>query len=384
MRFLVNSASLATSLLLYIASAVLPGLAQQQQPPPIQSPEVQSDNRVTFRLRAPNAKEVFLAREGAQRLPMQKDEQGVWSITTEPLEPDFYGYAFVADGVSLLDPSNSMMKPNLLNTQSVVHVPGPASLPWEVNNVPHGTLHRHFYKSGIVGDNRDFYVYTPPGYDPKASSLYPVLYLLHGFSDDASGWSAVGRAHVILDNLIAEGKAKPMLIVMPLGYGAPEIVSRISPPMRDPKLRQRSFEKFRDALFAEVMPEVERVYRASKDRKSRAIAGLSMGGAESLYVGLNALDRFAWIGAFSSGGLGEDFNATFAALDSKANEQVRLLWISCGKDDRLIDANRKFLEWLKSREIRHNWLETAGAHTWMVWRRNLAEFASLLFREKSS
>ena len=181
---------------------------------------------------------------------------------------------------------------------------GPASLPWEVTGVPRGAVHHHFYRSGVVGDNRDFYVYTPPGYDLKAKRPYPVLYLLHGYSDDASGWTAVGRAHVILDNLIAQGKAKPMLVVMPLGYGAPEIVSRNGPRLRDPGLRQRNFDKFRDALLAEVIPEVEKSYRVAKDRGSRAIAGLSMGGAESLYTGLNALDRFAWVGAFSSGGLG--------------------------------------------------------------------------------
>ena len=385
MQILVKStilqriARVATVLLLL---AILPGLAQQ--PPALESPEVYPDNRVTFRFRAPNAREVLLALEGTQRLAMQKDEQGVWSITTAPLEPDLYGYSFVADGVSLIDPSNPVMKPNLLNTQSVVHVPGPASLPWEMNNVPHGMIHRHFYRSGVVGDDRDYYVYTPTGYDPKADRLYPVLYLLHGFSDDASGWTAVGRAHVILDNLIAQGKAKPMLLVMPLGYGAPEIVSRSSPPMRDPKLRQRSFDRFRDALFTEVMPEVEKTYRVSKDRNSRAIAGLSMGGAESLHVGLNALNRFAWIGAFSSGGLGEDFDAAFPALDSKANGQLRLLWITCGTEDRLIDGSRKFRVWLKSKEIRHTGIETPGAHTWMVWRRNLAAFASLLFQEKTS
>lgn len=385
MQILVKStilqriARVATVLLLL---AILPGLAQQ--PPALESPEVYPDKRVTFRFRAPNAREVLLALEGTQRLAMQKDEQGVWSITTAPLEPDLYGYSFVADGVSLIDPSNPVMKPNLLNTQSVVHVPGPASLPWEMNNVPHGMIHRHFYRSGVVGDDRDYYVYTPTGYDPKADRLYPVLYLLHGFSDDASGWTAVGRAHVILDNLIAQGKAKPMLLVMPLGYGAPEIVSRSSPPMRDPKLRQRSFDRFRDALFTEVMPEVEKTYRVSKDRNSRAIAGLSMGGAESLHVGLNALNRFAWIGAFSSGGLGEDFDAAFPALDSKANGQLRLLWIACGTEDRLIDGSRKFRVWLKSKEIRHTGIETPGAHTWMVWRRNLAAFASLLFQEKTS
>ena len=157
----------------------------------------------------------------------------------------------------------------------------------------------------------------------EVSELAPSVWL-HGFSDDASAWTAVGRAHVIADNLIALGKAKPMLIVMPLGYGAPEIVSRNGPPLRDPALRQRNYDKFRDALFTEVMPEVEKTYRVSKDRNSRAIAGLSMGGAESLYVALNALDRFAWIGAFSSGGLAQasEFDSIFPALDAKANAML--------------------------------------------------------------
>ena len=366
------------STLLLITVAGISVLAQP--PAPIQSPEVHPDRSVTFRFRAPNAKEVLLSREGV-RVPMQKDDQGVWSVTTSPLEPDYYGYSFVADGVALIDPVNPLMKPNLLNTQSMVHVPG-ASLPWEVGNVPRGMVHRHFYHSAIVGDDRDYYVYTPPGYDPTARKLYPVLYLLHGFSDDASGWTAVGRAHVILDNLIAQGKARPMLIVMPLGYGAPEIVSRSAPPLRDPGLRQRSFDRFRDALFQEVMPEVEKSYRVVKDRGARAIAGLSMGGAESLYVGLNAVDRFAWIGAFSSGGMGEDYNKSFPALDARANAQLRLLWIACGKDDRLMESNRKFLDWLRNKEVRYTWTESPGAHTWMVWRRYLSEFAPLLFAEK--
>lgn len=159
---------------------------QSTQPQSIISPEVHLDRRVTFRFRSPNAKEVSLSREGAQPLPMQKDEQGVWSFTTDVLEPDFYGYSFIADGVRLIDPSNPLMKPNLLNTTSAVHVPGPSSLPWETNPVPRGTIHHHFYRSQTVGDDRDFYVYTPPGYDPSTSKTYPALYLLHGFSDDAS------------------------------------------------------------------------------------------------------------------------------------------------------------------------------------------------------
>jgi enterochelin esterase family protein len=373
------------TLLLFLTAGIFHGMAQPPQAPkPIVSPEVQPDNRVTFRFRAPNAKEVLLAREGTARIPMQKDEEGVWTVTTDRLEPDFYGYSFVADGVSLMDPPNHLIKPNLLTPQSMVHVPGPPSLPWEIDKVPHGRIHHHFYRSAIVGDDRDFYVYTPPGYDPTAKKNYPVLYLLHGFSDDASGWTSVGYAHVIVDNLIAQGKAKPMLIVMPLGYGAPEVLARNAAGPRDPNLGKRNMEKFRDALFSEVMPEVEKTYRVSKDRNSRAIAGLSMGGAESLFTGLNAIDRFAWIGSFSSGGLSEDFNDTFPALDSKANSKLRLLWIACGTEDKLIDANRKVRGWLKSKEIRHEGIETPGAHTWMVWRRNLATFAPLLFQDKVS
>lgn len=363
--------------LLLALAAVLSVLAQA--PRPVLSPEVNADKSVTFRFRAPNAQQVFLAREGADRLAMQKDENGVWSVTTSPLEPDLYGYSIVADGVGLIDPGNSLMKPNLLGATSMVHVPGPPSLPWEINNVPRGTVHHHFYKSEIVGDSRDFFVYTPPGYDPKAKKRYPVLYLLHGYSDDASGWTAVGRAHVIMDNLIAEGKAKPMLVVMPLGYGAPEIVSRTGPGFRDTGLRDRNFSRFRDALLKEVLPRVESAYSVDRNRLSRAIAGLSMGGAESLYTGLNALDQFAWIGAFSSGGLGEDFNAAFPSLDAKAKSQLRLLWIACGRDDRLMGFNRKFVDFLKTKSIEPAWIETAGAHTWMVWRRNLATFAPLLF-----
>jgi len=367
--------------------AAAPMLAQSAQPQPqpappapIVSPDVHPDHTVTFRFRDPNAKEVFLTREGSQKMAMQKDEQGVWSVTTDALDPDIYGYSFVADGVALIDPNNSLMKPNLLSTQSAVHVPGPSTITWEINDVPRGEVHHHFYHSGVVGDNRDFYVYTPPGYDPTAKKLYPVLYLLHGYSDGADGWSAVGRANVILDNLIAQGKAKPMLIVMPLGYGAPEIVSRTGPTLRDPSLRQRNYDKFRDALFTEVMPQVEKTYRVAKDRNSRAIARLSMGGAESLYVGLNALDRFGWVASFSAGGAAEDFGATFPGLDAKANAKLNLLWIACGTDDRLITPNRKFRDWLTSKEVKFTPIETPGAHTWMVWRRNLTELAPLLFQ----
>jgi predicted carbohydrate-binding protein with CBM48 len=181
-------------LLLVLAIAALPIIPVEAQQAPIVSPEVQSDNHVTFRFRSPNAEKVELQLEGrTQHLPMQKDDAGIWSVTTEPLEPDYYGYSFVTDGVALIDPRNPLMKPNLLGTQSMVHVPGPSTLPWEINDVPHGVVQHHFYKSSVVGDQRDYYVYTPPHYDPTAKKTYPVLYLLHGYSDDASGWTSVGR-----------------------------------------------------------------------------------------------------------------------------------------------------------------------------------------------
>jgi len=311
---------------------------------------------------------------------MQRDPQGVWSVTTDPLAPDYYWYTILTNSGWLGDPSNHEVVPNLLLRLSILHVPGPVSLPWEADTVPHGEIHHHFYKSRVVGDDRDFYVYTPPGYDPRGKQTYPVLYLLHGFSDDASAWTAVGRANVILDNLIAQGKAKPMLVVMPLGYGAPEVLLPNSGVWRDRAITERNFNKFREALLTEVIPRVETEYAVIKDRDSRAIAGLSMGGSESLLTGLNTLDEFAWIGAFSSGGITEQFDIEFPAVDSKSAEQLHLLWIACGTDDRLIDINRKFRAWLASKNIKHVDMETPGAHTWMVWRRNLTEFSSLLFR----
>jgi enterochelin esterase-like enzyme len=268
-------------LALVLAVTSLGSLVQPQTAPAARlvSPEVHPDQSVTFRFRAPNAKEVLLGLEGSKPVPMEKDDQGVWTLTTAPLQPDYYGYSFLADGGGLIDPSNPLLKPNLISTQSMVHVLGPASLPWEVNDVSHGVIHHHFYKSAVVGDERDFYVYTPPGYNPRAKQMYPALYLLHGFSDDASGWTAVGRANVIIDNLIAQGKVKPMLVVMPLGYGAPEIVSRGFGGFRDDALRQRNFDRFTQALLSEVIPQVESAYHVIAKRNSRAIAGLSMGGA---------------------------------------------------------------------------------------------------------
>jgi enterochelin esterase-like enzyme len=370
---------------LCLASTWSPGQQKPTQPagfppPSLISPEVHPDGSVTFRISAPNAKEVKLDREGAQPVNMRKNDESVWSLTTSPLSPDYYGYSFSVDAVRTMDASNPLLVPNLIFPGNAVHVPGPLSLPWEVNDVPHGEIHHQFYRSAVAQDDRDYYVYTPPGYESSSERKYPALYLLHGFSDDASGWTAVGHANVILDNLIAQGKAKPMIVVMPLGYGTMEMIRLGWSAWSHTDVRDANFSKFTEALLTEVMPRAEGEYRIMTDRNSRAIAGLSMGGSESLLTGLNHLDKFSWVGAFSSGGVPEDFQKDFPALDAKANQQLHLLWVACGTEDHLITINRNLSAWLKEGGVKVTEIETPGMHTWMVWRRNLAEFAQLLFR----
>ena len=368
---------------LFLSLILVPLLGAQQPRPTITSPEVHSDGSVTFRLFDPNAEKVTVSLEGLKDpLAMQKDQQGIWSLTTDVLAPDLYGYSFSIDGTHFLDPSNPEIKPNLLSLSNVVHVPGAAPLPWDDTDIPHGLVHHHFYKSNVVGDNRDFYVYTPPGYDPAARTRYPVLYLLHGYSDDASGWTAVGKANLIMDSLIAQNKVKPMIIVMPLGYGAPEILHPAPgvSPFSNAELRERNFSRFRTALIDEVIPAVDRAYKTDPGRDSRAIAGLSMGGSESLLTGLNRPDKFSWVAGFSTGGLSDDFAADFPQLTADANSKYHLIWIACGTEDRLITINRNMIAWIKGKGVNVTPIETPGMHTWLVWRRNLIAFAPLLFQ----
>ena len=364
------------------------------------SPEVAADGRVTFRLRAPNANEVAVALPGGRRLVMQKDAQGVWSATTDPLEPDVYTYSLSVDGGTINDPSNRQRQTSFGNFQSMFMVPGPK--PWlPAPGVARGAVARHAYHSEVANDDRDFFVYTPPGYDARRAQPYPVLYLLHGLGDDAERWlTGGGGAHNILDNLIAKGQALPMVVVSPLGYGT----SRGPAGGREPE-NVTGYEK---SLLNEVIPTVEKAYHVSKNREQRAIAGLSMGGAESLYVGLNHLDRFAWIGAFSTapmlwpaaaagapppapgGGRGanappsmtpEMFAKTFPALSAKDNARIRMLWIVCGTADGLIGVNRQFKDWLRSQNVRFTEQEVPDmAHVWPLWRQNVVDMVPKLFR----
>jgi enterochelin esterase family protein len=380
-------------------------------PPPIKSPDISADQRVTFRLRAPNAKEVAVSLAGKQ-LPMQKDAEGVWSLTTEPMTPDIYAYTLVVDGASISDPSNRQAETSFTGFRSMFMVPGGAA-PWlPAPGVPRGAIARHAFHSNVANDDRDFFVYTPPGYDARRSQPYPVLYLLHGLGDDAERWMNGGAANHILDNLIAQKKAVPMVVVTPLGYGvAGGPAGAFSPDM---------FPGYAKILLEEVMPAVDKAYNVTKNREQRAIAGLSMGGAETLYVGLNNLDKFAWLGAFSSaqvmwnsavpnaanaagrgaGGVARGagagrgagapppmdeavFAKMFPNLDAKANSRLRMLWITCGTADSLIGVNRQFKGWLKSKGVAFTELETPDVgHVWPYWRQNLAEMVPQLFQSK--
>jgi enterochelin esterase-like enzyme len=316
---------------------------------------------------------------------MVRDSAGVWSLTTEPLAPDIYPYTFRVDGVAIPDPQNAEMKPIFLASlgQSLLHVPGPDSLSWELRDVPRGTITEHFYTSRIIGDRRNYYVYTPPNYDPRGTVRYPVLYLLHGLSDDASAWVRAGRANVILDNLIAGHRAAPMLVVMTLGYGAPEIMQGFYWGRQiDSSMWRRNTTRFTEALLGEVIPQVERQYRVTAAPTARAIAGLSMGGGQSLYTGLNHLDQFAYVGAFSSVTtlVGDAYGTLYSAVNPGINSRLKLLWVGVGRDDRLHAENVRFRDWLRSKNVNFEWVETDGGHTWMVWRRYLTDFLPRLFR----
>jgi enterochelin esterase-like enzyme len=351
-------------------------LALQGQPPPIVSPEVHADRTVTFRIRAAKSAEVVLYGEwkGGGKLAMTKDDQGVWSLTVGPLEPDLYGYSFSIDGLAVSDPLNSVLKPMRSPRTSVVDVPGDPPRLHEYQDVPHGTVRLHEYVSKALGRRRPLRVYTPPGYDQKAEARYPVLYLFHGSGDNEATWTSFGHAHLIADNLLAQSKAKAMIIVMTDGHA---VVGG------GPEMRGKNVEFFGKDLLEDAMPFVEANYRTKADRESRAIVGLSMGGGQSLTVGLNHLDRFAWIGGFSSAIANPETTIAAALADPPAtNAKLRLLWIACGKDDGLAKNAQGLSDVLKTKEIRHELRITEGNHSWPVWRRYLGEFLPLLFGEK--
>jgi enterochelin esterase family protein len=335
------------------------------------SPEVHSDRTVTFRLRAPNAKEVKVAGEWPGGATALTNDNGLWSVTLGPLEPNIYGYSLTVDGLSFVDPNNPWVKPMRAARTSVLEVPGDPPRLWEFQPVPHGTVHEHFYFSKSLNTKRRLHVYTPPGYE-KNSKSYPVLYLFHGSGDNDATWTDTGRAQFISDNLLAQNKAKPMIIVMTDGHAFTGNPVQVSTNMIN-----RNVEAFGEDLLKDVMPLAESTYRVKANRENRAIIGLSMGGGQSLSIGLRHRELFAWVGGMSSFLPNAEKVVAEAFPDSKST--LKMLWFACGKDDRLVENARQLAAALKAKGIPHEFSETPGNHSWPVWRRYLGEFMPLLF-----
>ena len=394
--------------------ATAPQAAQRPQVPQVTSPEVTADRRITFRLYAPQAQAVRLAAsdipgtQGTSAPAPVKGENGVWEVTVGPVEPGAYRYNFNVDGVSTIDPRNPSTSESNNNTWSLVAVSG--SDLWDTKDVPHGAVAAVTYNSTALGRFRRMHVYTPPGYE-LGRDTYPVFYLLHGAGDSDDSWGTVGRAGFILDNLIAAKQARPMIVVMPAGH---------TPGATGSAVGRSATENFVNDFVNDVMPYVESHYRVLKDRANTAIAGLSMGGSQTLAVAVPRLQRFGYVGVFSSGLIGafpqlaaggrgaaptaaaapatstapvaaapaaappasadewEKSNA--AQLDNPALKKGLFLWFATGKDDRLITTTQATVDLFKKHGFSPVFKESSGGHTWLNWRAYLAEFAPQLFK----
>lgn len=350
-------------LLLLAASA---GLAAQA----LVSPDVGPDSRVTFRIAAPKASEVLFYGDwmpvGSAK-PMEKNAAGIWSLTTDPLPPSVYIYHFIVDGITMADPVNPRIKLRARTSASLLEVPGDGNGIWQPRDVPHGAVEINYQKSKVLnGETRWIWIYTPPGYAASAPKKYPVLYLFHGSNDTAGGWVLAGHMNFILDNLIAQKKAQPMIVVMPYGHAVPFGSSR--------ELQAKNVDIYEQYLLRDVMPLVREKYRIVGSRDKTAIAGLSMGGGQSLGIGMKHLDLFSAIGSFSAP-VPHGLEKYMASLQ----RAKPLLWVACGKDDSLYQRSADLAQKLKENGVRHTWRATEGAHTFTVWRQYLAEFVPLLF-----
>src|SRR5579864_1368437 len=353
------------------------------------SPEVLADRTVTLRFRAPEASRVDLVGEitlGKSPQAMTKGEDGVWTITVGPLPPEIWSYNFRVQVVDVPDPSNLSIKPVPpgFPISSFVEVPGDSPAFYDSRPVPHGDVRIVIYESKAMGVTRFVWIYTPPGYD-ESKLKYPVLYLLHGNGEAQNGWVMNGRANIILDNLIAAKKSRPMVVVMPQGHALE--AAGVAPLVRLSGETQMYSERFPKDLLGDVIPLVERRFRVIADADHRAIAGLSMGGGQALTIGLAHPDLFHYVLGYSAAVSGQFMKAEkefkdFLANPAKASDGLRLLWLSCGKQDFLYEANRQFAEVLKAKKVQLKYRETEGAHVWSVWRNNLNESAPLLFTRR--
>lgn len=370
---------------------------------PVVSPEVHADNTVTFRMTAPQAQSVQITGDFLPTQKMEtpmgtydapgvadlvKDEKGVWSFTSGVLQPELYMYNLIVDGVKVTDPLNVYSLRDINNLFNIFLIPGERADLYKVNKVAHGSVSKVWYESPTAGLTRRCTVYTPAGYETSGKS-YPVLYLLHGIGGDENAWSELGRAAQILDNLIAQGKAEPMIVVMTNGNISQEACPGetsegfVVPTMMLPKTMDGNFE----TAFPDVIRFIEKAYRVKADKAHRAIAGLSMGGFHSLFISINNPDTFDYIGLFSAavdqqqqGGIQSVYADRDAKIDKLFSKNPKLFWIGIGKTDFLIQNNNDLRAKLDAKHHKYTYLETEGGHIWRNWRTYLSEFVPLLFK----
>jgi enterochelin esterase family protein len=383
----VCQAVLSLALAASLAEAQTPAAAPPANAPraPLVSPEVRPDRTITLRFRAPDARQVTVIGElDGKTYPMTKDASGVWSVTLGPWPHDVYNYQFNVDGVIAMDPLNPQVKLGFgaFPPASLVEVPGNGLEFDDAKPVPHGTVRMETYHSGTLGVPRTLWVYTPPGYD-RSTASYPVFYLLHGSGNIDSSWMLTGRANLIMDNLIAEGKAKPMIIVNPFGYArqgiglGPEVAGTPAPPATAPG----QDSPFAKDLLQDVIPYVERTFRTLPGPENRALGGLSMGGGQTVAIGFAHPELFRSLVIMSAGSNNADQLYPAFFDPAKTNPWMKLLWMGIGKDDTLTGTSAKALDAaLTAKGINHTFRLTEGRHEWVVWRHHLNEVAPLLFR----
>lgn len=364
------------------AAALLSGAAHAQQGPAptpndtLVSREVSDDGRLTLRVYAPDAAQVIargdMLASPSEPLRMIRDSDGVWSGTTGPLTPGAYRYNFVIDGVVIADPKNTDLSPTNTIPMSLAHIPGAGGEFQQMQDVPRGAVSTVHYSS-VLGIDRRMHVYTPPGYGLHAQD-YPVLYLLHGAGDADNNWTGVGRANVILDNLIAAGDAAPMIVVMPAGHVPADLSTDMFGAGAD---------LFARDVVESVIPYIDANYRTAGGQQNRAIAGLSMGGFQTLNIAFTHPELFDYAGIFSSGWFTQEpaaLEAQFGPALENANEEFDLIWSATGSDDFVLGSTEAMIALFDSHGVEHTHVRTDGGHTWVNWRDYLRDFAPLLFR----
>jgi len=380
-----------TRSLLVLAVISISGILSGQPPrgPLAFSPQVNADKTVTFRYLAPLAKDVKLSAQ-FEKAPVQmtKDATGMWSVKTGPVKPDIYPYSFIVDGIQVMDPGNVAFFPNERFKGSLLDVPGETPLIHSMKDVPHGTITYEYYPASD-GTTGSLVVYTPPAYEKDPSKKYPVFYLISGTTDTEEAWYKVGQANFILDNLIAEGKAKPMIIVMPNGNVEARIAEQkgglkpADPAGRESEEAVTRAKTFGKDLVDNVIPYIEKNYRVISNGDNRAIGGFSRGGGQTLRTAFGNMDKFSWICCYSAyltpAEMEKEYKFVYENPD-KTNKQLNLLWVSVGNEDFLYKSTVEFMDFLKTKKVNYKNLVTTGGHTWMNTKVFLTETAQLLFK----